>query len=328
MIHPAAIYAVQQKGAFQLTHIVTIGGQLFLALAVKLEGDIEQTLFDLILIQLAQLVLMPGDFGGRHAQAPQIFGQAVKLPQGGIGIAALVSDSALDELLDHADDVIVDVLAFQHLTALLIDQLALLVHDVIVLQHVLADFVVAAFHALLGVFDLAGQQLCIQRGILVHAQAGGEHLHPFAAEDAQQIVLHGDEELAAARIALTAGAAAQLIVDAAAFVALGAQDVQAAQGNHAVVRHIGFFFILGAQLGIVRTGGEHHVGHVLVMAGGQLDDLVLIALLPHGAAGHVIRVAAQQDIRATARHVGGDGDGAVMAGLCHDGGLAGMMLGV
>ena len=78
----------------------------------------------------------------------------------------------------------------------------------------------------------------------------------------------------------------------------------------------------------MRTGGEHLVGYIIVVAGGQFDDLVLIALLPHGAAGHVIRVAAQQDIRAAARHVGGDGDGAVMAGLCHDGGLAGMMLGV
>ena len=44
--------------------------------------------------------------------------------------------------------------------------------------------------------------------------------------------------------------------------------------------------------------------------------------------GHVFRVAAQQDIRAAARHVGGDGDGAVMAGLCHDVGLLVMVLGV
>ncbi len=48
------------------------------------------------------------------------------------------------------------------------------------------------------------------------------------AEDAHQVVFQRQEELGAARVALAAGAAAQLVVDAAAFVALGAEHEQAA----------------------------------------------------------------------------------------------------
>ena len=53
-------------------------------------------------------------------------------------------------------------------------------------------------------------------------------LDPLAAEQAHQIVLQREEEPAGAWVALTAGAAAQLVVDPAGLVALGAQDEQAA----------------------------------------------------------------------------------------------------
>ena len=47
-------------------------------------------------------------------------------------------------------------------------------------------------------------------------------------EETHQVVFEREEELRRARIALTAGAAAQLAVDAPRLVALGADDVQAA----------------------------------------------------------------------------------------------------
>ena len=50
-----------------------------------------------------------------------------------------------------------------------------------------------------------------------------------AGEDAHQRVFERQVEARAARVALAAGAAAQLVVDAARFVALGADDVQAAR---------------------------------------------------------------------------------------------------
>ena len=41
--------------------------------------------------------------------------------------------------------------------ALAVDHAALLVHHVVVLQHVLTDLIVPAFHPFLGVFDLLGE---------------------------------------------------------------------------------------------------------------------------------------------------------------------------
>ena len=69
------------------------------------------------------------------------------------------------------------------------------------------------------------------------------------AEDAHQVVLQRQEELRAAGIALTAGAAAQLVVDAAALVALGADDVEAAGGERrlAALGRLDVDLVLGLQ---------------------------------------------------------------------------------
>ena len=63
---------------------------------------------------------------------------------------------------------------------------------------------------------------------LLQAELGQHAVELVGAEDAHQVVFEREEELRAARIALTAGAAAQLVVDAAALVALGAEHEQPA----------------------------------------------------------------------------------------------------
>ena len=98
-------------------------------------------------------------------------------------------------------------------------------------------------------------------------------------------------------------------------MALGADDVQAADGDDAVVLGVGLRFEAVVQL-LVDGAGRKHLGRdVLVEAGGLLDDHLVVALLLHRAAGEVFRVAAQQNIGAAAGHVRGDGDGAVVARL-------------
>ena len=49
-------------------------------------------------------------------------------------------------------------------------------------------------------------------------------IHPLGAEDAHQIVFERDKEFRGARVALAAGAAAQLVVDAPALMTLAADD--------------------------------------------------------------------------------------------------------
>ena len=130
-------------------------------------------------------------------------------------------------------------IAFEQLAAHAVDGLALLVHDVVVFEQVFAGFEVLRFDGLLRGCDALGDQLRFDRHILFHAEAQHQVLHALAAEDAQQIVLQREVEARAAGVALAAGAAAQLVVDAPRFVPLGADDVQAAERDHFVVLRVG-----------------------------------------------------------------------------------------
>ena len=128
----------------------------------------------------------------------------------------------------------------------------------------------------------------LQAELLQHA------VHPLGAEDTHQIVFQRQEEQRGARVALAAGAAPQLVVDAAAFMALGADDEQAPGGQNLIAGagHLG------------RDIGAHHFR--LAAAAGQF------LLHPH------VDIAAQLNIGAATGHVGGDGHRAGRAGLGDD----------
>ena len=88
------------------------------------------------------------------------------------------------------------------------------------------------------------------------------------AEDAQQVVFQGQVEAGGAGVALAAGTAPELVVDAPGFVALGGQDVEAAGFHHAFAQDD-----VGAPAGHV--GGDGH--HALLAGLG--DDLRLFFVL-------------------------------------------------
>ena len=121
-----------------------------------------------------------------------------------------------------------------------IDRLALLVHHVVVFEQVFARLEVLRFDGHLRVFDAARNQLGFDGDALGHSQPVHQRLDALAAEHAQQVVLERKEKAGGARVALAAGAPAELVVDAPRFVAFGAEDVQAAESDH--------FIVLGAAL--------------------------------------------------------------------------------
>ena len=129
----------------------------------------------------------------------------------------------------HVQDALLLVAALQQLAAHAVDGLALLVHHVVVFEQVFAGVEVLRFDGLLRGRDALGDQPRFDGHVLFHAEPQHQVLHALAAEDAQQVVLQREEEARAAGVALAAGAAAQLVVDAARLVPLGADDVQAAQ---------------------------------------------------------------------------------------------------
>src|SRR4029453_2954744 len=116
---------------------------------------------------------------------------------------------------------------------------ALLVHHVVVLEEMLADLEVACLPPLLRGADGAGHHGVLDGLTLLHTEPVHDALDALGAEDAEEIALEGGVEARGARVALPTGAAAQLVVDAALLVALGPQDVQAAQGHHPLVLRLG-----------------------------------------------------------------------------------------
>ena len=262
---------------------------------------------------------------------------------------------------------VTDVLTVQHHLALFVDDLALLVHDVVVLQHLFTDGKVGGFQLLLGALDGVGNELVLDGHILFQAQAVHQVLHALTAEDAHQVIFQAEEEARSTGVALTAGTAAQLVVDTAALVALGTDDEQAAGLAHSSSFALDFRLKLFAQLlkalagmqyggvlglgvavalghqvlqlgvdGLLRRGGQLSTGSlgaglgvlVLVFQLGQVLGQVAAQLLAQSGLGHVGHVAAQHNIGTTAGHVGGDGHGALLTGLGDDLGFALVLLGV
>ncbi len=190
----------------------------------------------------------------------------------------LLAHVALDGVLHHGVEHVLDgalqVLPVQHLAALLVDDLTLGVHHVVILQHVFTGLEVAGLHLLLSVFNGAGEHLGVDGGVLVHAQLL-HHVHdPLRAEQAHDVVLQGQVEPGLAGVALTAGTAAQLVVDAAGLVALGAQDKQAAYGADLVRLVLDLVLILGLGLGEHLPGVQDLLVVGLGKAGGLGNELV------------------------------------------------------
>ena len=200
------------------------------------------------------------------------------------------------------------------LLAIAVDALALLVHDLVVFEQVFADLEVAFFDLLLGAFDAARDHVAFDGLAFLHAEAGEDVLDPFAGEDSHQVVFEREVEAAAAGVALATATAAKLQVDAAGFVAFGADDVQAAhRGDDAA---LGLHLL--ALFDFADEGVPFFLGHF------EPGGVFVLELGP----GHRLGIAAEDDVGTAAGHVRGDGHGAEAAGLGDDLGLALVMLGV
>ena len=163
----------------------------------------------------------------------QLLAQACSVPLLGIGVFRdIPRDEVVDHLMAHVVDRLGHVLAAHDADALLEDDLALVVHHIVEFEQVLADVEVARFDLLLGLFQRLVDPRMDDRLVLLEAQLLQHRIHALGTEDAHEVVIEREIEQRAAGIALAAGAAAQLVVDAPALVALGADDEQAAGSDH------------------------------------------------------------------------------------------------
>ena len=166
-------------------------------------------------------------------------GQPVEVPRFGVFAEEVIADQHVDLVVEEAPDGLGQVLVVEDLVALGVDRLALLVDDVVELDDALADVEVEALDAGLGALDGARHELRFDRDVFLEPEALHQPGDPLGGEALHQVVLEREVEARRARVALAAGAAAQLVVDAPRVVALGADDVQAAGLDHPVVVLVG-----------------------------------------------------------------------------------------
>ncbi len=163
------------------------------------------------------------------------------VPLLGIGVLRnVLGDQILDHRMAHVGDGLVHRLVAHQLEPLLEDHLALVVHHVVVLEQVLADVEVARLDLLLRLLQRLVDPGMDDRLVLLEAELLQHAVELVGAEDAHQVVFERQEELGMAGVALAAGAAAQLVVDAPALVPLGAEHVEAAGGERLLLeaRHL------------------------------------------------------------------------------------------
>ena len=208
---------------------------------------------------------------------------------------------------------LVQVLAVQHPAALVVDDGALAVEDLVVLEDVLADLEVLRLDLGLRGADGVADHLRLDRHVLRDVEAGEEVLDHRGVEQPHQVVAEREVEPRLAGVALAAGPAAQLVVDAPRLVALGAEHVEAAELGHLVV--------LGRDLVLDRLD---RLGPRLLVVLRRLDRVE--AAGAQLVVGAELDVAAEHDVGAAAGHVGRDGDGTPAAGLGDDGRLAFVVL--
>src|SRR6267142_3140817 len=206
-----------------------------------------------------------------------------------------------DHTLAQGLDLVRYVLRFEYGISQLIDLAPLVVGDVVVFEQLLADVEVVRLDLALRALDRAGHQAVFDRLAFGHAQALHDGVDPLSGEDPQQRIFEREKETRGARVPLPARAAAQLVVDAARFVSLGADDVQATRRDDLVVQIL--------PLPSQSSDAGLFLGRLDILFLPQQVDLLL-------------DVAAEHDVGAAASHIGRDGDHLGASRLRDDLGLA------
>jgi hypothetical protein len=224
--------------------------------------------------------------------------QTFRVPLLRIGVLRhMLRHKIVDDGMAHVGD------DFRHIVlhpfdALIEDNLALIVHHVVELQKVLADVEVARLDLLLRLFERLVDPGMNDRLVLFQSKLLQHAVELVGPEDPHQVVFEREKELGMTRIALAARTTAQLVVDAAAFMALRAEHEKPAGGER--------FFLQPRNLRADFIGAR------------RLLPLAVVFNIGDFLADAHIGVTAELNVGAAARHVGRNRDRARNAGLRDD----------
>ena len=103
-------------------------------------------------------------------------------------------DQGIDFLIHERRDGVAQVLVVENLVALLVDRLALLVDDVVVFDHALANVEVVALDARLGALDCLGNDARLDSIVFLHPHPLHEAGDAIRGEPFHQVVFEREVE--------------------------------------------------------------------------------------------------------------------------------------
>src|SRR5947207_2715573 len=227
VLAPLAVDDREQDLALQFAD--RLCAEFLLAPVVRAVGVLQQLSGEELGLQRLGSARLVDDVLDRHADRVQLLEagpELLQVPVLGVPLGGGTRGVRPDHVIDHVPYLVVQVLAVQYPLALGVDDGALLVQHLVVLQDVLADLGVLRLDLGLGVLDLAGHHLGLDGHVLGDVEPLHDHLDRARPDPAHQLVLQRQVEARLAGVALPAGPAAQLVVDAAGLVPFGAQHVQ------------------------------------------------------------------------------------------------------
>ena len=186
MLHPLAVDDAQHDDLLELAHVLLAEEQL--ALVVALERDALERLLEAVAAHLRELLLL--EFALRRVDLLGVLDEAVERPFLRVELLVRVLiHLRLDNVVDHREDVVLEVLAHEDFAALAVHDLTLLIHDVVVLEDVLADVEIARLDLLLRVLDGIRDDLVLDGLVFLHAEFVHDLRDAVRGEEAQEIVL-------------------------------------------------------------------------------------------------------------------------------------------
>lgn len=206
----------------------------------------------------------------------EILTQTLQIPFGGRIPREIVAAGIAHRILCHLQELVVKIDAVQHLSALGIDDVPLLVHYIVVVQDVAASCKVFALQPFLRLFDGAGKDLRVDGLIVGKPETLHHRKDPLRAEQPQQIVLKRKEETGFAGVSLPSRTSAELVVDPPRLVALGADDEKTADLHHLLVFRTDLLLIFFIKFPVDLPRLQHLLGDRNRRAHGKPDDLVRI----------------------------------------------------
>src|SRR5437867_813514 len=229
MVFPMRVNDLQHEHAFVVSHLRS-ADERFLVI-VFLMSFRNQGLFDFFRTHVAWIDTFGAEIEAELLQDRGL--KAVEIPFVRMGfLARMTPDQIDDDVVGNTYQVFLLVFTFQQLLAQAVHRFALLVHDVVIFEHVFAVREVLAFNPLLGILDLLRDKARFDGNTFFHSQALHDPGDPVGSENPHQIIFKRHVKTRRARIPLTARSSTQLIVDAPRFVPFRTDDVKPAQLNN------------------------------------------------------------------------------------------------